>query len=434
MGTDLDLSARRIAAARQSIAANAVLTPVIDADWVGSRVGATVKFKAECLQRTGSFKVRGVSVRLGGSRGRFGPGGVVAASAGNHARALAYVAARAGIPCQIFMPSTASVSKIEAVRALGASLALRDESVDGCLEHAHEYADANDATLVHPFDDADVVLGQATLGAELLEQIPEMRTVVLPVGGGGLAGGVAAALKQADPTIRIVGVQSELCAPIADPERPVADLRFALADGIAVKRPGALTGPLIERYVDELCTVDEDAIAEAIVALMQHGKLVVEGAGAVPVAALLSGIIEVDESEVVVAVLSGGNIDLDRLSAASRLHESGQGTTIHFATKVPDHPGGLAELLVAIAEGQGNVLSIEHVREAGQRGFHETGIEILLQTRGVEHREELLGSLAAHGYEIVPLTHDRGAEGRERPEPPGGSVRHESSSADSRRS
>ena len=403
MEAAVDLSAQRIAAARQSIAANAVLTPVIDADWLGSRVGATVKFKAECLQRTGSFKVRGVSVRLGGARERFGPGGVVAASAGNHARALAYVAARAGVPCQIFMPSTASVSKITAVQAAGASLALRDESVDGCLEHAREYADANDATFVHPFDDAGIVLGQATLGAELLEQIPEMRTVVLPIGGGGLAGGVAAILKQVDPSIRIVGVQSELCAPVADPERPVDDLRFALADGIAVKRPGALTAPLLDRYVDELCTVDEDAIAEAIVALMQHGKLVVEGAGAVSVAALLSGAIELDESEVVIAVLSGGNIDLDRLSAASRQHESSQGTTIHFATKVPDHPGGLAALLVAIAEGQGNVLSIEHLRDAGQRGFHETRIEILLQTRGIEHREELLRSLTEDGYEIVPL-------------------------------
>ena len=235
-----------------------------------------------------------------------------------------------------------------------------------------------------------------------------MRTVVLPIGGGGLAGGVAAILKQADPTIRIVGVQSELCAPIADPERPVDDLRFALADGIAVKRPGALTAPLLERYVDELCTVDEDAIAEAIVALMQHGKLVVEGAGAVSVAALLSGVIDLDEREVVIAVLSGGNIDLDRLSAASRLHESSQGTTIHFATKVPDHPGGLAALLVAIAEGQGNVLSIEHLRDAGQRGFHETRIEILLQTRGIEHREELLRSLREDGYEIVPLAPERG--------------------------
>lgn len=401
MAAALDLSAGRIAAARQAIAANAVLTPIIDADWVESRVGAAVKFKAECLQRTGSFKVRGASVRLGGAGQRFGPGGVVAASAGNHARALAYVAARAGIGCQIFMPSTASVSKIKAVQASGAKLALRDESVDGCLEHAHEYAEANHATLVHPFDDADIVLGQATLGAELLEQIPEMRTVILPVGGGGLASGVAAILKQADPTIRIVGVQSELCAPIADPGRRVDDLRFALADGIAIKRPGELTAPLIERYVDELCTVDEDAIAEAIVALMQHGKLVVEGAGAVSVAAMLSGVIELDESEVVVAVLSGGNIDLDLLSAASRLHESSQGTTIHFATKVPDHPGGLAELLVAIAEGQGNVLSIEHVRDAGQRGFHETGVEILLQTRSTEHREELLNSLAEQGYDIV---------------------------------
>lgn len=403
--TGLDLSPERVATAREIVATNAVTTPVLSAEWLDTITGASVKLKAECLQRTGSFKVRGVSVRL---KDGVGPGGVVAASAGNHAQALAYVAAKRGVPCHIFMPATASISKVRAVEALGAQLELLEESVDGCLERARRFGEEQNATLIHPFDDPDIVLGQATLGAELLDQVPQMGTVVVPVGGGGLAGGVAAVIKAARPAVRIVGVQAEVCAPIAAPERAVDDLRFALADGIAIKRPGALTAPLLESYVDEMCTVAEDTIAEAIVELMQHGKLVVEGAGAVPVAALLSGAVRPEPGQVTIAVLSGGNIDLDRLSAASRLHESNEGTTLHFATKVPDHPGGLAALLGAIAEGQGNVLSVEHVRDAGQRGFHETGIELVVQTRGHDHRVGLLKALADHGYEITEQTTNGG--------------------------
>ena len=399
---DLNLSPTSVAAARDVVAENAVETPIVSAEWLEPVVGRAVKLKAECLQRTGSFKVRGVSVRLARDRASLA-NGVVAASAGNHAQALAYVAARQGIPCQIFMPATASVSKARAVAAAGASLELRDDTVDGCLAHAAEFAAEHGGTLVHPFDDPEIILGQATLAAELLEQTPDLGTILIPVGGGGLAGGIAAVLKQIDPGIRTVGVQAEICAPVADPGRPVSGLQFALADGIAVKRPGALTAPLLERYLDELCTVPEDAIAEAIVALMQSSKLVVEGAGAVAVAALLSGEASVGKHGDTVAVLSGGNIDLDRLSAASRLHEAHQGTVIHIATKVPDHPGGLAALLVAIADQGANVLSVEHVRDTAERGFHETRIELVLQTRGPDQRQALLRALGDHGYEIVLL-------------------------------
>ena len=401
--TDLDLSLSRVADARAAAYRCSIETPIVQGSWLGAAVGGYIELKAEALQRTGSFKVRGVSVRLAdvsdGARA-----GVVAASAGNHAHALAYVARLRGMPCHIFMPRTASISKARAVLGQGATLDHLDESVDGCMEHARRFAAKTGATLVHPFDDPLIILGQATLGLELNAQLPDAETVILPVGGGGLAGGVAAALKNINPAIRVIGVQAEVCAPFVDPTHASHDVRFALADGIAIKRPGVLTQPLIERYVDEMYTVGEDAIAEAIVALLQNSKLVVEGAGAVGVAALLNGSIQVSEGESTVVVLSGGNIDLDRLTAATRLHEIKHHTNLHVITRVPDHPGGLAKLLNAVAEVQANVLSIEHVRDAGERGFHETGVELVMQTRGEAHREAVLDALRSQGWDVSILS------------------------------
>ena len=404
---DLDLSPSRVAEAKSDVYASAVRTPLLEGGWLGEQVGGEVKLKAECLQATGSFKVRGVSVRLAAARAE-GAGGVVAASAGNHAQALAFVAKRYGMPCRIYMPSTSSVSKAAAVVEHGATLRYRDKSVDGCIEDAQAFAEKEGATFVHPFDDPLIVLGQATLGAELMEEQPDLGTVIVPVGGGGLISGVAAAVKGLNPAARIVGVQAEVCAPFAAPGGAWDDVRFALADGIAIKRPGKLTQPLVDRYVDELCTVSEDAIAEAIVALLQSSKLVVEGAGAVGVAALLSGAVELRSGETTAVVLSGGNIDLDWLSAASRLHEAKHHTGLHLSTKVPDHPGGLATFLTAVAEAHGNVLSVEHVRDAGDRSFHETGVEVVLQTRGEEHGDSLVEALRSQGWEIVVLSADAG--------------------------
>jgi len=399
---DADVSLASIREVRPVVEAASVRTPVLDGQWLGARVGGSVAFKAECLQRTGSFKVRGVAARLGASGQDLGSG-VVAASAGNHGQALAHIAAVHNVPCHVFMPTTASVSKARAIERSGARLELREDSVDGCLEDAREFAAAHGATLVHPFDDPLIILGQATIGLELLEQVPDLATVIVPVGGGGLAGGMAAALKQLKPDVRVVGVQAEICAPFAQGASAVSDVRFALADGIAIKRPGELTAPLVERYVDDLCTVPEDAIAEAIVALLEGGKLVVEGAGAVSVAALMTGAVRPAESGDTVAILSGGNIDLRRLAAATRMHEATQDTIVHIATKVPDHPGGLASLLATIAGAQANVLSVEHVRDAGPRGYHETGVELILETRGADHGEALRGALAEQGYEIVAM-------------------------------
>ena len=331
------------------VAALAWRTPVFDAPWLAEAAGGRIALKAESLQRTGSFKVRGVSVKLAGGLER-PDAGVVTASAGNHGHALAYAAAARGIPCRVFVPSTASVSKAQAIESRGASLELGGEGIEQCMELARAYAADTGATMVHPFDDPAVVLGQATLGLELHEQLPELAKVVLPIGGGGLAGGVAATLKQLRPDVRIAGVQAEVCAPVAGESVAGDDIKFALADGIAVKRPGALTSALLDRYVDEICTVSEDAIAEAMVELLQRSKLVVEGAGAVSVAAIRTGAVEPAADGETVAVLSGGNVDLGRLSAIARLHEAVADRSVQIATRIPDHPGGLAALLGRIAD------------------------------------------------------------------------------------
>ncbi len=398
----IELRPDAIRQAAGEVSALAWRTPVFEAAWLGEAVGGSVSLKGESLQRTGSFKVRGVSVKL--AEGLERPeAGVVAASAGNHGHALAYAAAARGVPCRVFIPTTASVSKAQAIEAHGASLEFGGEGIEQCMEHARAYAADHGATIVHPFDDPAVILGQATLGLELSEQVPELAKVVLPIGGGGLAGGVAAALKQLRPEIEIAGVQAEVCAPVAGDPGSIEDVKFALADGIAIKRPGALTAPLLERYVDEVCTVSEDAIAEAMVELLQRSKLVVEGAGAVSVAALRSGAIAPAETGETVAVLSGGNVDLSRLSAIVRLHEAVADRSVQIATRVPDHPGGLVALLSTIAAAGGNVIDVQHIRDIGTRGFHETRIEMLLEVRGAGHREALLAKLADEGYEVLVL-------------------------------
>jgi threonine dehydratase len=381
------------------VAALAWRTPVFDAPWLAESAGGRIALKAETLQRTGSFKVRGVSVKLAGGLER-PDAGVVTASAGNHGHALAYAAAARGVPCRVFVPSTASVSKAQAIESRGASLELGGEGIEQCMELARAYAADTGATMVHPFDDPAVVLGQATLGLELHEQLPELAKVVLPIGGGGLAGGVAATLKQLRPDVRIAGVQAEVCAPVAGESVAGDDIKFALADGIAVKRPGALTSALLDRYVDEICTVSEDAIAEAMVELLQRSKLVVEGAGAVAVAAIRTGAVEPAADGETVAVLSGGNVDLSRLSAIARLHEAVADRSVQIGTRIPDHPGGLAALLGRIAAAGGNVIDVQHIRDIGTRGFHETRVEMVLEVRGAEHRDALLAELAGEGYEV----------------------------------
>ena len=359
--------------------------------------------KAESLQRTGSFKIRGALNKLA-ALGDACASGVVAGSAGNHAQSLAYAARHRGLACEVFMPQEASVSKVAAVRGFGGTVRLGGDSVDGCVQLARERAAETGAAFVHPFDDPDIIVGQGTLGLELLEDVPDLATVVIPLGGGGLTSGVAGVIKARRPEVRVIGVQAGACAAypasLAAHEAREAPAVPTIADGVAIKRPGGITLPLVERWVDEVVVVDDDDVAEAMVFLLERAKLVVEGAGAVGVAALASGAIKPAERGATVIVLSGGNVDGGLLAAVAQRHETSEGRRLRLFTRIPDRPGGLAKLLTLIAAEGGNLVTVEHVREAVSLHVRQTGVALVLQTRGAEHAEQIVDVLGGAGYEV----------------------------------
>jgi threonine dehydratase len=396
-----ELALERLRRAHELSAEAVVRTPVLTAGSVSARLGGgPVALKAENLQRTGSFKLRGALNKL---RSHPEVAGVVAGSAGNHAQSLAYAARIFGVRCEVFMPVDASVGKMTAVRAFGAEVHAEGESVDESVELARARAVEAGLLFVHPFDDLDVIAGQAGVGLELLEDRPELGTVVVPIGGGGLICGVAAAIRQVRPAVRIVGVEAERCSPFA---RSVAagapvsvESAATIADGIAVKRPGEVTLPLVERLVDEIVTVSESAIAEAMTLLLERSKLVVEGAGAASLAAVVSERVELDPERDNVVVLSGGNVDIGLLATITARQETLQGRRLRLFTKVSDRPGGLADLLTTVAAAKANLIAVEHVRESPQLDVRETGVELTLETRGQAHAEEVRAALARAGYE-----------------------------------
>jgi threonine dehydratase len=388
------------AEARAAIADIARETPLLTSRSLSEACGGHLLLKAENLQRTGSFKLRGALhkiARLGDDAAR----GVVAGSAGNHAQSLAYAARARGLPCEVFMPEEAAVAKVAAVEGFGGTVRLGGDSVDDCVAAARERAAETGAAFVHPFDDPDVILGQATLGLELLDAVPDLAKVIVPIGGGGLVSGVAGAIKAARPDVEITGVQATACSPYARPDAAVSTA--TIADGIAIKRPGALTRPLVERLVDELCVVGDEEVAEAIVRLLERAKLVVEGAGAVGVAALLEGVVAPARQGATVVVLSGGNIDAGLLAAVARRHETAAGRRMRVFTRISDRPGGLAALLAEVAATGGNLVSVDHVRDAIQLSVRETGVELTMETRGARHAEAILAGLKAAGYSVESL-------------------------------
>jgi threonine dehydratase len=401
--------ARRIEAgeantARQIVSTIARHTPLLTSRSLSDGCGGQIVLKAESLQRTGSFKLRGAMHKIS----RLGPApGVVAGSAGNHGQSLAYAAREHGIPCEVFMPDEAPVAKVAAVQAFGGKVNLGGESVDACVAAARERAAETGAGFVHPFDDPDVILGQATLGLELLEDVDDLEEVVVPVGGGGLISGIAGVVKTARPSARVIGVQVDACAPYPESlaaSTPITfEARATIADGIAIKRPGELTLPLVQRWVDDLVVVSEDEIADAMVWLMERSKLVVEGGGAVGVAALLAGHVTPAARGRTVIVLSGGNVDAGLLAAIAHRHETTAGRRLRLFTTISDRPGGLAALLTTIAEAGGNVVHADHVREAVPLHVRETGVEIALETRGADHSEEIVAALGEAGYRVRRL-------------------------------
>lgn len=378
-------------------------TPVLSSRTLSERAGATVSLKAENLQRTGSFKLRGALSKLA-ALGDACAAGVVTGSAGNHAQAVAFAARARGVPCYVFMPEPAPIAKVEAARALGANVSMVGLTVDEALEAAYERAaDDERMAFVHPFEDPDVIAGQGTLGLELLEQVPDLARVIVPVGGGGLISGVAIALKSERPAIEVFGVQAASCAPVRGSlaaGKPVA-VRSALtiADGIAVKRPGETTLALIEQWVDGMVEVAEDELAEAMVFLLERAKLVVEGAGAVGAAALLAGRLPPSPSGTTVVILSGGNVDAGLLAEVARRHESQAGRRMVLLARLPDRPGSLARLLTLVGELRANLLDVEHIREGFDLHVRETAVQMVLETRGQMHADRVTEAVRAAGYE-----------------------------------
>ena len=369
---------------------------------LSERAGATVVLKAENLQRTGSFKLRGALSKLA-ALGDSCAGGVVAASAGNHAQAVAYAARVRGVCSHVFMPESAPIAKVEAARGLGAEVQFVGATVDDALEAAREFAARDErVAFVHPFEDPYVIAGQGTIGLELLDQVEDLARVIVPGGGGGLVSGVAIALKSARSAIEVVGVQASSCAPVRESlaqGKPVAvESALTIADGIAVKRPGELTLSLIERWVDEMVAVDEDEIAEAMVFLLERAKLVVEGAGAVGAAALLSGRTAAARAGTTVVLLSGGNVDAGLLGEVARRHESQAGRRLVLLASLPDRPGSLARLLALVGELRANLVDVEHIREGFDLHVRETAVQLVLETRGQAHARLVTDSVREAGY------------------------------------
>ena len=400
----VDLGIEDVRAARERIGGRARRTPMLAAGELSRRIAARTILKAENLQRTGSFKVRGAFNRLLQLSDAERAAGVVAASAGNHAQGLAFAARELGIHSTAVMPDGAALSKIAAVRQYGGEVILNEGTYDDAKNAADELARHEGKTIVHAFDHPQVVAGQGTVGLEIVEDLPSVRLVVLPLGGGGLATGVAMAVKSLAPEARVVGVQAEACAPYIDSlaaHRPIgARSANTICDGIAVKQPGELTLPLVERWIDEVVTVSDDEVAQAMVLLLERSKLVVEGAGAVGVAALMQGKIEPPTEGEVCAVLSGGNVDASLLAECIRLGETAAGRRIVLATVVPDRPGSLSTLLRIVAEHGGNVVDVEHLREGMDLHMRETAIHLVLQTNGPDHDEEILDAVKAEGFSV----------------------------------
>jgi threonine dehydratase len=372
---------------------------VLSSHTLTERAGATVALKAENLQRTGSFKLRGALAKIA-SLGDACAAGVVTGSAGNHAQAVAYAARARRVRCEVFMPVGAPIAKVEAATSLGARVQLLGDTVDESLAAARERADEDGLAFIHPFDDPVVVAGQGSI--ELLDQVPDLVRVIVPVGGGGLVSGIAIAIKSQRPEVEVIGVQVDTCAPFPgslETGEPVAvDSALTIADGIAVKRPGELTLALIQRWVDRIAVAVEDDVAEAMVFLMERAKLVVEGAGAVGAAALLGGRLQLSGPGTTVVILSGGNVDPGLLADIARRHESQAGRRLVLLARVPDRPGALALLLSLVAQRGANLRDVQHIREGIDLHVRETAVQLVLETRSIVHAAEVTDAVRAAGY------------------------------------
>ncbi|WP_233510182.1 threonine ammonia-lyase [Actinomadura craniellae] len=381
----------------------AITTPLLHSWALSDAMGGPVYLKCENVQRTGSFKIRGAYTRIAGLSPEQRSRGVVAASAGNHAQGVALAAALLGSRATVFMPQGAPLPKVAATRAYGAEVIFHGLTVDDCLVAAQEFADEHGAVYIHPFDHPDIVAGQGTIGLEILRQCPEVSTIVTAVGGGGLVGGLAAAVKPERPDVKIIGVQTKRVASFPASlaaGRPVSvEVGPTMADGIAVGRPGELTYRLVDELVDAVVKVSEESISQALLLCLERAKQVVEPAGAAAVAALLEHSYAFRPP--VVAVLSGGNIDPLLLSKVLRHGLAGAGRYLVARCRLTDRPGALVTLLTELAELEVNVLDVMHERVVARLHVEEVEVLMHLETRGPDHSEEVLARLKEQGYVLT---------------------------------
>ncbi len=392
-----------IEAAARLLDGVAVRTPMEESRWLSGVVGGPVHLKCENLQRTGSFKIRGAYTRIARLTDAERAGGVVAASAGNHAQGVALAAQLLGTRAVVFMPEGAPIPKEKATRGYGAEVVFHGRSVDEALVAAQEYADRTGAVLIHPFDHADIVAGQGTAGLEILDQVPDVATVLVPTGGGGLVAGIATAIKARRPDVEVVGVQAEGAAAYPDSLAVGAPQALArmktMSDGIAVGRPGDVPFAAVQAHCDRIVTVSEESTSRALLSLLERAKMVVEPAGAVGVAALLEhpGAYRAP----VVAVLSGGNIDALLLAKVIRHGMAAAGRYLALTVCIPDLPGGLATLLGTLASAQANVLDVVHERTSASLNLDEVEVHLQVETRSDDHARRVLATLRDSGYRVI---------------------------------
>lgn len=400
--TQAAITLAEIEAARELVREAVIETPVQGARWLEELTGAPVRFKCENLQRTGSFKSRGAYVRIARLSPEERARGVVAASAGNHAQGVALAAQQLGIPATVFMPEGAPIPKERATRGYGASVVFEGRYLEDSLVAARRYAEETGAILIHPFDHVDIVAGQGSVGLEILEQVPDVRTVVVPTGGGGLLAGIAIAVKAVNPDVRVVGVQAEGAAAfpgsLTEGHPVPLPAMKTMADGIAVGLPGDITFAAVRDHVDEIRTVSEESLSRALLGVLERAKLVVEPAGAAGVAALLDDPAAFPGPTVV--VLSGGNIDPLLLNKVIRHGLASAGRYLKLRVVIPDLPGELAHLLSEVGGAGANVLEVAHARNSPLLHLDQVEVLLQLETRGDPHAEQVMDRLRSRGYRV----------------------------------
>ena len=378
-------------------------TPSISAGWIEKKYGVDVTFKCENLQRAGSFKIRGAYNRIARLTSEQRNNGVVAASAGNHAQGVALAAQILGIKATIFMPEGATLPKYQATLGYGADVIFSGKTIDEALMAASAFSDETGAVFIHPFDHEHIVAGQGTMGLEILAQNPDVKTVVVCTGGGGLLAGTALAIKSLRPDIKVIGVQAEMAAAyppsLAAGSPQMLPKMSTMADGIAVGKPGDVPFKIIQQHVDEIRTVSEASLARALLLTLERSKLQVEAGGIAAVAAILDDPDSFDGP--VVASLSGGNIDPLLLSRVLRTGLATSGRFLMVQVRLTDQPGSLAKLLACVAELGTNIIQTSHTRMNPALAISEVDVELELETRGFEHRDQILAQIVANGFEIV---------------------------------